>query len=104
MASAPTDELGPTSTPIAPTTARALLLAFVLTGLLFAFANYYLDMAMKQYWWALSVLALAAGWLLDALWRRLGERTGRIWVGLILLYFAADSIWLWLYRLLLHNR
>ncbi|PZR94805.1 MAG: hypothetical protein DLM69_12145 [Candidatus Chloroheliales bacterium] len=95
----------PNTTPaLNPATARALLLAFTLTGLLFFIANYYVDMAMKQYWWALSAMALTGGWLLDRLWRRLGQRTGAIIVALTLALFAVSSLWLWVYRLLLHNR
>jgi hypothetical protein len=100
-----TPQLTPDTSPILNiATTRALLLAFVLTGLLFFIANYYVDMAMKQFWWALSAMALTGGWLLDRLWRRLGQRTGAMLVALTLTLFAVSSLWLWLYRLLLHNR
>lgn len=105
-AAAQTDNVGGQviAAPISRTATLALLLAFLLTGLFFVFANYYVDMALKQYWWALSVMALSGGWLLERLWQRLRGGSGAIVVGLIITFFAISSLWLWVYRLLLHNR
>jgi hypothetical protein len=95
----------------AATFSKALLLSTVLVGLLFVFVNYYVDMAVKQFWWALPILALTGGWLLALIsgWQEASgggakRLLGRLLPPLICASFVLDSLTLWVERLFFHNR
>ncbi len=95
----------------AATFSKALLLSTVMVGLLFVFVNYYVDMAVKQFWWALPILALTGGWLLALIngWQDEAgggakRMIGRLLPLLICASFVLDSLTLWIERLFFHNR
>ncbi len=90
---------------------KALLLSTLLVGLLFVVVNYYADMALKQYWWALPILALGGGWLLAladnrgaAISTTFASRAMRMLPALVCAGFVVNSLLLWFSRLFLHNR
>ena len=98
----------------AATFSKALLLSLVLVGILFIFVNYYVDMAVKEFWWALPALALGGGWLLDrvdlpdgsegSLAKGAMGMARRALPMLICASFVINSLWLWFDRLFFHNR
>ncbi len=90
---------------------KAILTSFLAVGFLVFLLNYYADMAMKQYWWALPALALAGGWLLGKLSRwadGLEDERGRLILYVlpmvVIVGFILNSLLLWADRLFLHNR
>jgi hypothetical protein len=79
-----------------------LLLVWLASMPLFLFVDYYVDQALKEYWFALPAVATLAGAWLWSLWRRHGP--AQLFAGLFLLLLAWSSVSLWVFRLLLHSR
>jgi hypothetical protein len=70
---------------------------------LFTLADFYIDQALKQFWYALPAVAVVAGgWLLALL-----SRGGRVYTWFVWL-IGATLVWqslnLWVFRLFFHNR
>jgi hypothetical protein len=94
--------LTPSPTAIAPWQS-AWLGAWLLTFPLFTLLDYWVDQALKEFWFALPAIAVVAGaWLLAVAGRRLAFARYLVWIlGATL---AWQSISLWVFRLLFHNR
>ena len=72
---------------------------------LITLADFYVDQVLKQFWYAMPVLSMLAGvWLLSLLGRRGGSRVYGVLVGLVVGALAWQSVSLWVFRLLFHNR
>jgi hypothetical protein len=70
---------------------------------IFTLADFYVDQALKQFWYALPAIAVVAGgWLLALLSRRTRIHTLLVWlIGATLVW---QSLNLWVFRLFFHNR
>jgi hypothetical protein len=84
---------------------KVWLVAWLLTFPLFTFLDYYVDQALKEFWYALPAIAVvASGWLLLLLARGRGARP-YLWLAWLI---GATLVWqslsLWVFRLLFHNR
>jgi hypothetical protein len=71
--------------------------------LVFTLADFYVDQALKQFWYALPAIAVVAGgWLITLQARRVRIHT------LMVLLIATTLVWqsldLWIFRLFFHNR
>lgn len=82
--------------------AFGLLTAWVISLPLFTAADYVVDQAFKEYWFALPAQAILAGAWLRAVARR--GRAGALWTTLLGVLLVWSSLSLWVFRLLLHNR
>lgn len=79
--------------------------AWLLTFPLFTALDFYVDQAFKEFWYALPAVALASGvWLLALLHRRRVSGLYAILAWLLVATLAWQSISLWVFRLLFHNR
>jgi hypothetical protein len=79
--------------------------AWLATFPLFALADFWVDQALKEFWYALPAIAVVgATWLLDVLDRGPAPLLGRAMVGMIALTLTWQSLSLWVFRLLFHNR
>jgi hypothetical protein len=79
------------------------LAVWLLTFPLFAMLDFWVDQALKEFWFALPAIAIVAGtWLVALLDRRLPFPTLFAW--LISATLIWQSISLWIFRLLFHNR
>lgn len=79
--------------------------AWLVTLPLFALLDFYVDQAFKQFWYAFPAIATIAGaWLLMVWKRGSGGRAYGLLVWLIGAMFVWQSLSLWVFRLLFHNR
>ncbi len=79
--------------------------AWLLTFPLFTAADFWVDQALKEFWYALPAIALVAGvWLLALLARARGSHPYTALVWLLGATLAWQSLSLWVFRLLFHNR
>ena len=79
--------------------------AWLLLFPIFTLADFYLDQALKQFWIALPAIAVVgATWLLSMRGGRRGSPAGRWFVWLIVGVLAWQSVSLWVFRLMFHNR
>jgi hypothetical protein len=79
--------------------------AWLATFPLFALADFWVDQALKEFWYALPAIAVVGAlWLLRVLDRGPAPLLGRAMVGLIALTLTWQSLSLWVFRLLFHNR
>lgn len=79
--------------------------AWLLTFPLFTLADFYVDQALKEFWYALPAVAfVGGGWLLTLL---LKGRSSRLYT-LLACLVAATLVWqslnLWVFRIFFHNR
>jgi hypothetical protein len=82
--------------------AFGLLTLWLISLPLFTAADYVVDQALKEYWFALPAVAILAGaWLRVVAGR---GRAGAALVSLLTLVLVWSSLSLWVFRLLLHNR
>jgi hypothetical protein len=88
--------------PARPAWAFGLMTAWLISLPLFTAADYVVDQALKEYWFALPAIAVLAGAWLLRLARR--GRAGAMLVGLLSVVLVWNSLSLWIFRLLLHNR
>lgn len=87
--------------PLAPWQ-RIWLGAWLLTVPLLTLADFWVDQALKEFWYALPAVALAGGaWLVSLLERGWVARLCVALLGALLLW---QSLALWVFRLLFHNR
>jgi hypothetical protein len=79
--------------------------AWLAQFLIWTLADFYLDQALKQFWVALPAIAVVgAMWLLSVRgWGR-GSPAVRVFVWLVPVVLAWQSISLWVFRLMFHNR
>ncbi len=90
--------------PVAPW-ARVWLGAWLLTFPLITLADFWIDQAFKEFWYVLPPLAVVVGaWLLAVLRRGPNAWAGRAFVGVVGAVLAWQSLSLWVFRLLFHNR
>jgi len=78
---------------------------WLLTLPIFTLADFYIDQALKQFWYALPVVSVVAGGWLLALMHK--GASSRLYLYLTTLLFATlvwQSISLWVFRLFFHNR
>lgn len=79
--------------------------AWLATFPLFTLADFWVDQAFKQFWFALPAVALmSAGWLLALHARAASSRLFSILTGLLIATLAWQSVSLWVFRLFFHNR
>jgi len=79
--------------------------AWLATFPLFALADFWVDQALKEFWYALPAIAVVgAMWLLSVLDRGPASLLRRAMVGMIALTLTWQSLSLWVFRLLFHNR
>jgi hypothetical protein len=79
--------------------------AWLLLFPIFTLADFYLDQALKQFWIALPAIAVVgATWLLSMRGGGRGSAAGRWFVWLIVGVLAWQSVSLWVFRLMFHNR
>jgi hypothetical protein len=79
--------------------------AWLATFPLFTLADFWVDQAFKQFWFALPAVALmSAGWLLALHARAASSRLFSILAGLLIATLAWQSLSLWVFRLFFHNR
>jgi hypothetical protein len=72
---------------------------------LITLADFYIDQVLKQFWYAMPVISMVAGiWLLTLLARRVASRFYAALVTLLVATLAWQSLSLWVFRLLFHNR
>ncbi len=84
---------------------RVWIGAWLLTFPLFTLGDFYVDQAFKQFWYALPALSLVAGmWLLTLLGKRHVSRLYPLLAWLLVAVLAWQSVSLWVFRLLFHNR
>jgi hypothetical protein len=74
--------------------------AWLLTLPLFTVADFYVDQAFKEFWYAFPAIALVAGLWLLALYAR--GRTYRALASLLCVMLVWQSLHLWVFRLLFH--
>ncbi len=81
------------------------VIVWLLTFPIFTLADFYIDQALKQFWYALPVVSVVAGgWLLALIQR---GKSSRLYSYLTYLLFATlvwQSVSLWVFRLFFHNR
>lgn len=78
---------------------------WLLTFPIFTLADFYVDQALKQFWYALPVVAVVAGaWLITLIRRGKGSRLYSYLAYLLFATLAWQSISLWVFRLFFHNR
>ena len=78
---------------------------WLLTFPIFTLADFYVDQALKQFWYALPVVAVVAGaWLITLVRRGKGSRLYSYLAYLLFATLAWQSISLWVFRLFFHNR
>ncbi len=82
--------------------AFGLLTIWLISLPLFTAADYVVDQALKEYWFALPAIAILAGAWLRAVAGR--GRSGAWLTGLLALVLVWNSLSLWIFRLFLHNR
>lgn len=82
--------------------AFGLLTAWLISLPLFTAADYVVDQALKEYWFALPALAVLAGAWLRVI--ALRGRAGAALTALLAVVLVWSSLSLWIFRLLLHNR
>jgi hypothetical protein len=82
--------------------AFGLLTIWLVSLPLFTAADYVVDQALKEYWFALPAIAVLAGAWLRTLARR--GRAGAAFVTLLTVALVWSSLSLWIFRLFLHNR
>jgi hypothetical protein len=81
------------------------IVMWLLTFPVFTLADFYVDQALKQFWYALPVVAVVAGgWLLTLLQRGNGSRLYSYLAYLLCATLVWQSISLWVFRLFFHNR
>lgn len=95
----------PAATAKTPAWKHVWLGAWLLTFPIFTLADYWVDQALKEFWFALPAVAVVAGgWLLALLQRGRASR----WANVLVLLLGATLVWqslsLWVFRLFLHNR
>ncbi len=79
--------------------------AWLLVVPLITFADFYIDQVLKQFWYAMPVLCMVAGvWLLTLLGRRVASRFYGALVWVLVAVLVWQSLSLWVFRLLFHNR
>lgn len=79
--------------------------AWLLVVPVITLADFYIDQVLKQFWYAMPVLCVVAGvWLLSLLGRRVGSRFYGLLVGVLVAVLVWQSLSLWVFRLLFHNR
>ncbi|HEY0070392.1 MAG TPA: hypothetical protein VGE04_10530 [Chloroflexia bacterium] len=79
--------------------------AWLLVIPLITLADFYIDQVLKQFWYAMPVISMVAGiWLLSLLARRVASRFYAALVTLLVATLAWQSLSLWVFRLLFHNR
>jgi hypothetical protein len=79
--------------------------AWLLLFPLFSLADFYVDQALKQFWIALPVVSLAAAtWLLAVRARAFRSRSLTLLLWLLPAVLVWQSLSLWVFRLLFHNR
>ncbi|HYP41745.1 MAG TPA: hypothetical protein VEX13_15415 [Chloroflexia bacterium] len=79
--------------------------AWLATFPIFTLADFWVDQAFKQFWFALPAVALmSSGWLLALYARAASSRLFSILAGLLIATLAWQSISLWVFRLFFHNR
>jgi hypothetical protein len=80
------------------------LAAWLLTLPLFTLADFWVDQALKEFWYSLPAVAVVAGvWLLAFLRRGAGSRVFAILVWLLAVTFVWQSLSLWVFRLFFHG-
>lgn len=79
--------------------------AWLLLVPLITLADFYIDQVLKQFWYVMPALTMVAGiWLLTLLGKRLSSRLYVMLVGLLVAMLIWQSLSLWVFRLLFHNR
>jgi hypothetical protein len=79
--------------------------AWLLVIPLITFADFYVDQVLKQFWYAMPVLCMVAGaWLLALMGRRVVSRFYGALVSVLVAVLVWQSLSLWVFRLLFHNR
>jgi hypothetical protein len=79
--------------------------AWLLVVPLITLADFYIDQVLKQFWYAMPVLCMVAGvWLLALLGRRVASRFYAALVWVLIAVLVWQSLSLWVFRLLFHNR
>jgi hypothetical protein len=79
--------------------------AWLATFPLFTLADFWVDQAFKQFWFALPAVALvSAGWLIALHARTASSRLFGVLTGLLIATLAWQSVSLWVFRLFFHNR
>ncbi len=81
---------------------RIWLAAWLAIFPLITLADFWVDQALKEFWYALPAVALAGGAWLIVLWQR--GRLARLLVALLGTLLVWQSLSLWVFRLLFHNR
>ncbi len=82
---------------------RIWLAAWLVTFPLFTMLDFYVDQAFKEFWFALPALSVVSGiWLLSMRAKRSGVYTLFAW--LLSAVLVWQSLSLWIFRLLFHNR
>jgi hypothetical protein len=81
------------------------LVAWLLTLPLFTLADFWVDQALKEFWYSLPAVAVVAGvWLLVFLRRSSGSRLFSLLVWLLAVTLVWQSLSLWVFRLFFHGR
>jgi len=79
--------------------------AWLVTFPLFTLLDFWVDQALKEFWYALPAIAVvSAAWLLANLRRAGGSRVQRPYIWLLMMTLTWQSLSLWVFRLLFHNR
>jgi hypothetical protein len=79
--------------------------AWLLLFPIFTLADFYLDQALKQFWIALPAIAVVgASWLMSVRGRGGGSPAVRVFAWLLPAVLVWQSISLWVFRLMFHNR
>jgi hypothetical protein len=72
---------------------------------LITFADFYIDQVLKQFWYTMPILSMVVGiWLLSLLAKRVASRFYSALVGVLVATLVWQSLSLWVFRLLFHNR
>lgn len=79
--------------------------AWLLVIPMITLADFYIDQVLKQFWYAMPVISMVAGvWLLSLLARRVASRFYAALVTVLVATLVWQSLSLWVFRLLFHNR
>jgi hypothetical protein len=81
---------------------KVWLAAWLAVFLLVTAADFWMDQALKEFWYALPAVAVAGGMWVVAMWGRRSQ--SRLFVWLLAVTFAWQALWLWVFRLFFHNR
>jgi hypothetical protein len=81
------------------------LAGWLLVFPLFTLADFWMDQALKEFWYALPAVAVVGGvWLLAVLARSRGSGAFNVLFWLLLATLTWQSLSLWVFRLFFHNR